>query len=113
MKNKELEKFIRDTANSQIETDEFWDELCQFLDLGLNSKLFDKMFSPIEKAVDYIDSELVKYNAKDNWMAYFVYECNCGDCDTPYTVTTQNGEKEYFMTDVDAFINFLEIEYGV
>lgn len=114
MKNKELEKFMKDIIETQIETDKFWVELFQFLDLSPDSKLFNKMYSPIEKSVDYIDSELAKYNAIDSWMEYFVYENDCGKNKFTVNVPVDGGnDKIYILDSVDSFISFLEMEYGV
>jgi len=114
MQNKELESYIREVVNLQKEFDSFWDKAEEMFNMDPESKFFERLTVPIDKAVTYIDSELAKYGATDSWMGYFVYENDCGERKFTVNIPTDNGyEKVYTLNSVDTFINFLELEYGV
>lgn len=112
MKNKILEKFIRDIVQIHLDQDKFVDTVHETIGIKTESKLFNALWRPIEAMIEYIDSEIShKAGCETDWFGYFIYECGCGV--NGYEVTTHNGEKKYVFDSVDSFIKFLEDEYEV
>lgn len=112
MKNKILEKFIRDIVQVYLDQDKFVDTIHDAIGIETESKLFNALHYPIEIMIAYVDSEIShKAGCETDWFSYFIYECGCGGDE--WVVTTHDGEKKYVFDSVDSFIKFLEDEYSV